>query len=182
MHVEAPAVNGKPFKLSDAATAEATMLMGRFPEGKHKSALLRILHIAQEENQGWLSIAAMDHVAEVMRLTPIEVYEVATFYSMYNLEPVGKYVLEFCHTGPCAIEGAERIVAYTQNILGIRTGQTTADGMFTIKEVECLGACGYAPMMQVGEFFHEHLTEGKIDQFLEDCRAGRIDKGTWKMH
>jgi len=156
--------------------------MGRFPEGKHKSAMLRILHIAQEENHGWLSIAAMDHVAEVMDLTPIEVYEVATFYSMYNLEPVGQYVLEFCHTGPCAIEGAERIIEYTQRTLGIQTGQTTADDMFTIKEVECLGACGYAPLMQVGEFFHEHLTEAKIDRFIEDCRTGKINKGTWKMH
>ena len=176
------ATHGTPFQFSEAATAEAKALMQRFPEGKHKSAILRILHIAQEENQGWLSIAAMDQVAAVMGIQPIEVYEVATFYSMYNLEPVGKYVLEFCHTGPCAIEGAERIVAYTQQKLGIATGETTPDGVFTIKEVECLGACGYAPMMQVGEFYHEHLTETKIDQFLEDCRAGRIDKGTWTMH
>ena len=156
--------------------------MKRFPEGKQKSALIRALHLTQEENDGWLSIAAMDQLAEVLDITPIEVYEVATFYSMYNLAPVGKYVLEFCHTGPCAIEGAERIVAYTQQKLGIKTGETTPDRMFTIKEVECLGACGYAPMMQVGEFYHEHLTEAKIDQFIEDCRSGKIDKGTWKMH
>jgi NADH-quinone oxidoreductase subunit E len=176
------AISGAPFKYSDTALSEVQMLMNRFPEGKHKSALIRALHIAQEENHGWLSIAAMDHVAEVLRITPIEVYEVATFYSMYNLQPVGKYVLEFCHTGPCAIEGAERIIEYTQRKLGIQSGETTADGTFTIKEVECLGACGYAPMMQVGEFFHEHLTEEKIDQFIEDCRAGKIDKGSWKMH
>jgi NADH-quinone oxidoreductase subunit E len=176
------AISGAPFRFSDATLAEIKQLMQRFPEGKQKSALIRTLHIAQEENGGWLSVAAMDHVAEVLSITPIEVYEVATFYSMYNLQPVGKYVLEFCHTGPCAIEGAERIVAYTQQKLGIKTGETTADGIFTIKEVECLGACGYAPMMQVGEFFHEHLTEAKIDQFIEDCRAGKIDKGTWKMH
>jgi NADH-quinone oxidoreductase subunit E len=101
---------------------------------------------------------------------------------MFNLQPVGKYVLEFCHTGPCAIEGAENLIAYTQQKLGIKTGETTPDNMFTIKEVECLGACGYAPMMQVGEFYHEHLTTEKMDRFLEDCRAGKIDKGTWKMH
>ncbi len=174
--------NGTPFQYSPEALAEVQGFMKKYPEGRHKSALIRALHIAQEENQGWLSIAAMDHVAEVLSITPIEVYEVASFYSMYNLEPVGKYVLEFCHTGPCAIEGAERIVAYAQKQLGIKTGETTADGMFTLKEVECLGACGYAPMMQVGEFFHEHLTEEKIDRFLEDCRAGKINKGTWKMH
>jgi NADH-quinone oxidoreductase subunit E len=181
MHAVATS-NGTPFKYSEAALAEVKKLMQRFPEGKSKSAIIRALHLAQEENSGWLSLSALDHVAEVMGLTPIEVYEVASFYSMYNLEPVGKYVLEFCHTGPCAIEGAEKIIAYTQQKLGIKTGQTTPDGIFTIKEVECLGACGYAPMMQVGEFYHEHLTESKIDQFLDDCRAGKIDKGTWKMH
>lgn len=174
--------NGTPFQYSPEALAEVRGLMKKYPEGRHKSAIIRALHIAQEENNGWLSIAALDHVGEVLGITSIEVYEVATFYSMYNLAPVGKYVLEFCHTGPCAIEGAEDIVAYTQQKLGIKTGETTPDGLFTIKEVECLGACGYAPMMQVGEFFHEHLTESKIDLFIENCRAGKINKGTWKMH
>jgi NADH-quinone oxidoreductase subunit E len=171
-----------PFQYSSAARAEVLDLFKKYPEGRHKSAILRALHIAQEENQGWLSVPAMDHVAEVMRIAPIEVYEVASFYSMFNLNPVGKYVLEFCHTGPCAIEGAERVIEYTKKKLGIGKNETTPDGMFTIKQVECLGACGYAPMMQVGEFFHEHLDEAKIDQFLDDCRAGKINKGTWKMH
>ena len=174
--------NGKPFQYSPEALAEVQGLMKKYPEGRHKSAILRALHIAQEENSGWLSLAALDHVAEVLSITPIEVYEVATFYSMYNLAPVGKYVLEVCHTGPCAIEGAERLIEYIQQKLGIKTGETSADGMFTLKEVECLGACGYAPMMQVGEFFHEHLTEEKMDRFFDDCRAGKIDKGSWKMH
>jgi len=174
--------NGVPFSLSPEALAEVQGLMKKYPEGRHKSALIRALHIAQEENDGWLSIAAMDHVAAILHITPIEVYEVATFYTMFNIQPVGKYVLEFCHTGPCAIEGAERLIAYVQKKLGIGTGETTADGLFTIKEVECLGACGYAPMMQVGLYFHEHLTEEKIDRFLDDCRAGKIDKGSWKMH
>lgn len=174
--------NGTPFHLSPEALAEVQGLMRKYPAGRQKSALLRALHIAQEENMGWLSIAAMDHVAAILDIQPIEVYEVATFYSMYNLEPVGKYVLEFCHTGPCAIEGAEKLIGYTQRKLGITTGQTTPDGLFTIKEVECLGACGYAPMMQVGEFFHERLNEEKMDRFLEDCRAGKVQKGTWKMH
>jgi len=174
--------NGTPFRYSPEAHAEVLGLMKKYPEGRGKSALIRALHIAQEENHGWLNIAAMDHVAEVLGITPIEVYEVATFYTMFNLEPVGKYVLEFCHTGPCAIEGAERLIEYTQQKLGIKTGQTTPDGLFTIKEVECLGACGYAPMMQVGEFYHEHLTAEKMDQFIEACKAGKINKGTWKMH
>jgi len=174
--------NGTPFRYSPEALSEVQGLMKKYPEGRGKSALIRALHIAQEENHGWLNIAAMDHVADVLGITPIEVYEVATFYTMFNLEPVGRYVFEFCHTGPCAIEGAERLIEYTQRKLGIKTGQTTPDGLFTIKEVECLGACGYAPMMQVGEFYHEHLTEEKLDQFIEDCKAGKVDKGTWKMH
>jgi NADH-quinone oxidoreductase subunit E len=171
-----------PFAYSPESHAEVKNLMKKYPEGRGKSAILRALHIAQEENNGWLSVPAMDHVAEVLGITPIEVYEVASFYSMYNLAPVGKYVLEFCQTGPCAIEGAERIIEYTKKKLGVGKNETTSDGLFTIKQVECLGACGYAPMMQVGEFFHEHLDEAKIDQFIEDCKAGKINKGTWKMH
>lgn len=173
--------NGTPFKFSEAALDEVKSLMKKYPEGRGKSAILRALHIAQEENQGWLSVSAMDQVAEALGITPIEVYEVASFYSMYNLEPVGAYVLEFCHTGPCAAEGAEHIIEYTKLKLGIGKNQTTADGLFTIKEVECLGACGYAPMMQVGQYYHEHLTEAKIDQFIDDCKAGKIEKGSWKM-
>jgi NADH-quinone oxidoreductase subunit E len=176
------ATNGNTFQFSESALAEARELIKKYPEGLHKSAILRLLHLAQEENAGWLSLAAMDCVAGLLDIKPIEVYEVATFYSMYNLEPVGRYVLEFCHTGPCAIEGAEHLIRYTQQKLGIQTGQTTPDGLFTIKEVECLGACGYAPLMQVGMFYHEHLNEEKIDRFLEDCRAGKIEKGSWKMH
>jgi NADH-quinone oxidoreductase subunit E len=170
-----------PFTISDATKAEIKKITTFFPEGKHKSALIRSLHLIQEDNDGWLSIAAMDALAAELHITPIEVYEVATFYSMYNLAPVGKYVLEFCHTGPCAIEGAEKLIDYAKAKLGIATGGTTSDKLFTIKEVECLGACGYAPMMQVGQYFHEHLTEAKFDQFVEDCRAGKVDKGSWKM-
>jgi len=171
-----------PFKYSTAAREEVLEQMKKYPEGRSKSAILRALHLAQEENQGWLSVPAMDEVAHTLGISPIEAYEVASFYSMFNLQPVGKYVLEFCHTGPCAIEGAEKLIEYTKLKLGIGKNQTTPDGLFTIKEVECLGACGYAPMMQVGEFFHEHLSESKMDQFIEDCRVGKIDKGTWKMH
>jgi NADH-quinone oxidoreductase subunit E len=174
--------DSSPFHFSDSALREIDVLKSRFPEGRHQSAILRVLHLAQEENGGWLSLPALDAVAVSMQVQPIEVYEVASFYSMYNLSPVGKYVLEFCHTGPCAIEGAEQLIAYTCTLLGIESGQTTPDGMFTVKEVECLGACGYAPLMQVGEFYHEHLTPEKMDQFIADCREGKIDKGSWKMH
>ena len=126
MHPTATASqNGAPFKYSEAALAEIKGIMAKFPEGKHKSAILRALHIAQEEHGGWLSAQTMDEVAAALGIAPIEVYEVATFYSMYNHEPVGKYVLEFCHTGPCAIEGAEKLIEYVKLKLGIgKNGQS----------------------------------------------------------
>lgn len=144
--------------------------MARYPEGKQKSALLPVLHLAQEENGGWLSVEAMDHVAGLLQLKPIEVYEVATFYSMYNLKPVGRYLFEVCQTGPCMLNGSDGIIDYIKEKLGIAVGETTADGMFTLKTVECLGACGYAPMMQMGKFYREHLTREKVDQIIEECR------------
>ncbi|MDQ6608976.1 MAG: NAD(P)H-dependent oxidoreductase subunit E [Bacteroidota bacterium] len=150
---------------------KAHEIIARYPEGKQKSALIPLLHIAQEENNGWLSVEAMDHVADLLQLKPIEVYEVATFYSMYNLKPVGRYLFEVCHTGPCMINGSDGIINYIKEKLNIKVGETTPDGMFTLKTVECLGACGYAPMMQMGKFYKEHLTKEKIDQIIEECRT-----------
>ncbi len=159
----------KPVQFSDEKIALAKEIMGRYPEGKHKSALLPILHLAQDQNANWLSVDTMDYVASLMNLDPIEVYEVATFYSMYNMKPVGKYLLEVCHTGPCCLVGAEKMIAYLEKKLRIKVGETTRDGMFTLKAVECLGACGYAPMMQVGERYIEFLnTEEKIDAALDE--------------
>jgi len=148
---------------------EVAREIAKFPEGKQKSALLSVLHIAQA-HFGYLSEPVMDYVARLLHILPIEVYEVATFYSMYDTKPVGKVKLEVCRTGPCMIEGAENIVSYIENKLGIKDGETTADGIFTLKTVECLGACGYAPMLQAGEKFHEHLTEAKVDEFIEQYR------------
>lgn len=144
--------------------------ISRYPEGKEKSALLPILHLAQEEHGGWLDTDAMDYVASLLKIEPIEVYEVATFYSMYNLAPVGKYIFEVCQTGPCMLNGSDQIIDYIKDKLSIGVGETTKDGMFTLKTVECLGACGYAPMMQLGKVYKEHLTKEKIDQIVEDCR------------
>lgn len=141
-------------------------LMQRYPEGKHKSALLPVLHIAQAEFNGWLSVPAMDKVAEIMNLQPIEVYEVASFYSMFNLKPVGKCLIEVCRTSSCWLRGANDVVAHIEKRLGIKDGETTADGAFTLKTVECLGSCGTAPMLQIGEQFHENLTLEKVDELL----------------
>lgn len=146
-------------------------IIARYPEGKHKSALIPVLHLAQESFGGWLSAESMDYVASLLQIEPIEVYEVATFYSMYNLKPVGKYLFEVCHTGPCMLNGSDNIIDYIKETLGISNGETTADGLFTLKTVECLGACGYAPMMQLGKFFREHLTKAKVDEIIAECRS-----------
>lgn len=145
-------------------------MIARYPEGKQKSALLPLLHLAQETFGGWLSVETMDYVASLLKLDPIEVYEVATFYSMYNLKPVGKFVFEVCQTGPCMVKGSDDIIAYIKQKLNINVGETTEDGLFTLKTVECLGACGYAPMMQLGKYYKEHLTKEKVDAIVEECR------------
>ncbi|MGZ3959284.1 MAG: NADH-quinone oxidoreductase subunit NuoE family protein, partial [Flavisolibacter sp.] len=155
-------------KFSEEKLKKVQEIVARYPEGKQKSALIPVLHLAQEENGGWLSVEAMDHVAGLLQLKPIEVYEVATFYSMYNLKPVGRYLFEVCQTGPCMLNGSDGIIDYIKEKLGIAVGETTADGMFTLKTVECLGACGYAPMMQMGKFYREHLTREKVDQIIEE--------------
>ena len=127
-------------KFSEEKLKEANAIIARYPEGKQKSALIPLLHMAQDENNGWLSVEAMNYVAELLQLKPIEVYEVATFYSMYNLKPVGKYIFEVCQTGPCMINGSDDIIEYIYQKLGIRPGETSADGLFTLKTVECLEA------------------------------------------
>jgi NADH-quinone oxidoreductase subunit E len=157
-------------KFSDKILAEVQRIIAFYPEGKQKSAVLPVLHLAQQEFGGWLDVPVMDYVAELLHLQPIEVYEVATFYSMYNLKPVGRYVFEVCQTGPCMLNGSDQIIDYIKQKLGIKVGETTSDGMFSLKTVECLGACGYAPMMQLGKYFKEHLTKEKVDQVIEECR------------
>jgi len=161
---------------SEQQLEEVKQITNRYPEGKHKSALLPVLHIAQDHNNGWLSVEAMDYVASLLNIAPIEVYEVATFYSMYNLNPVGKYIFEVCQTGPCMINGSDNIIDYIRQKLNISIGQTTSDGMFTLKVVECLGACGYAPMMQMGKTYREHLTKEKIDAIIDECRNEAAQK------
>src|SRR5450432_122546 len=145
-------------------------IIKRYPPGKHKSALLPVLHLAQEEFGGWLDTPVMDYVAALLKIEPIEVYEVASFYSMYNLKPVGKYLFEVCQTGPCMLNGSDQIIDYIKEKLAIAVGETTKDGLFSLKTVECLGACGYAPMMQLGKFYREHLTKEKVDKIIDECR------------
>lgn len=145
-------------------------LMARYPEGKQKSALIPVLHVVQAEHEGWLDVPVMDHVAESLGILPVEVYEVASFYSMFNLNPVGKFVLEVCQTGPCMLRGSDKIMEHIKQKLNIKAGETTPDGLFTLKPAECLGACGYGPMMQLGKTYRENLTVEKVDELLEELK------------
>jgi NADH-quinone oxidoreductase subunit E len=158
-------------KFSDETLALVSKIIKRYPEGRQKSALLPVLHLAQAEFDGWLSTEVMDYVAGLLQIKPIEVYEVATFYSMYNLQPVGKCLIEVCQTGPCWLRGSDDIVSHLEKKLNIKVGESTADGMFTLKTVECLGSCGTAPMLQCGAQYHENLTTEKVDALLESWRV-----------
>ena len=146
-------------------------LIKRYPEGKQKSVLIPALHIAQAEYNGWLSVPVMDKIAEILNIKPIEVYEVASFYSMFNLNPVGKCLIEVCRTSSCWLRGANDVVAHIEKRLGIKDGETTSDGKFTLKTVECLGSCGTAPMLQIGEHFHENLTLENVYELINKYKT-----------
>ncbi|MGI4806308.1 MAG: NADH-quinone oxidoreductase subunit NuoE [Janthinobacterium lividum] len=144
-------------------------IVSRYPAEQPKGALLPILHIVQAEF-GWLSANAMDKVADYLDIQPIEVYEVASFYTMYLLRPQGKYLLEVCRTGPCCLVGAEKIMKYIEQKLGVTEGNVTPDGLFSWRGVECLAACGFGPVLQIGpEYtFYENLTPASVDQLISD--------------
>jgi NADH-quinone oxidoreductase subunit E len=149
-------------------------LISHYPSDKRKSALLPVLHEVQDAHDNWMSIELMDKVAEILEIKPIEVYEVASFYTMFNLKPIGKFMFEFCRTSPCCLNGTENLMDYTCDKLGVKEGEITSDGLFQVVGVECLGACGYAPMLQLGDFYKENLTPEKMDQLIADCKEGKI--------
>lgn len=155
------------FKFTTERLAKAEEIIARYPEGKQKSALLPLLHLVQEQS-GWVSPESMDYVAELLSIESIEVYEVATFYTMFHLEPTGKHVIEYCRTGPCCLMGGEKVYDHLKTRLGIETGQTTPDGQFTLKEVECLAACGWGPVFQIREKYYMNLTCEKVDTLLDE--------------
>jgi len=145
----------------------------KYPPGRQASAVLPLLWIAQEQDGGWLPRAAMDHVARILEMAPIRVYEVATFYTMFNLQPVGRYLLQACTTTPCWLRGSDAVVQACRSKLGIDVGGTTADGLFTLVEVECLGACVNAPILQVNDDFYEDLDAPATETLLDALRNGK---------
>lgn len=157
---------------SPELVAKFDEIVSRYPEGRQKSGLLPILHLVQAE-YGWVSAPAMDKVAAYLEIQPIEVYEVATFYTMFFLKPKGKYVLEVCRTGPCCLVGAEKIMKYIEQKLEVKEGEVTPDGLFSWRGVECLAACGMAPVLQIGpEYtFYENLNEAKVDELISNLKS-----------
>ncbi len=161
-------------------------IFSRYPKGRGHSAIMPLLDLAQRQTAetgpfgdlptggGWITRAAMDKIAEMCGVAKIKVYEVATFYSMYNLEPVGKYLIQICTTTPCWLCNSDDVVKACTDHLGIKMGQTTPDGYFTLMEVECLGACSNAPMIQMNDLYYEDLTSEKIVEILESLKRDEI--------
>ncbi|MGZ3832236.1 MAG: NADH-quinone oxidoreductase subunit NuoE family protein [Mucilaginibacter sp.] len=161
-----------PVEFSPDLIKQFADIVSRYPKGKQKSGLLPILHLVQAEF-GWVSAPAMDKVAAYLGIQSIEVYEVASFYSMYFMRPQGKYVLEVCRTGPCCLVGAEKLMDHIQQKLGVKEGEVTPDGLFSWRGVECLAACGFGPVLQIGpEYtFYENLTNESVDTLIDGLKA-----------
>ena len=160
--------------ITEALMTRINELISHYPADKKKSALLPVLHEVQDAHDNWLSVELQQKVAEILDILPIEVYEVVTFYTMFNTKPVAKYMFEFCRTSCCVTRGVEDLMDYACSKLGVKEGEITSDGLFQVVGVECLGACGYAPMLQLGDFYHEKLSKDSFDSLIEDCKAEKI--------
>ncbi len=165
------------FAFIPANLQQAEAIIARYPEGRQQSAVMPLLALAQRQNNNWLPRAAMDYVAQMLGMPPVRVYEVASFYTMYNLTPVGTHTVQVCTTTPCWLRGSDAIVEACEKHLGITLGETTPDGRFTLREVECLGACVNAPMCQVvsaqgAEYFYEDLTPESMSKLLDRFAFG----------
>jgi NADH-quinone oxidoreductase E subunit len=163
------------FAFTEANLAEAKKHIAKYPKGRQASAVMPLLWLVQYQ-EGWVSRAAMDVVAAMLEMAPIRVYEVATFYTMYNLKPVGKHLIQVCRTTPCWLRGSDGLTEACKKKLGIGLKETTKDGKFTLMEVECLGACVNAPMVQINDDFYEDLTPESLGKILDELAAGRKPK------
>lgn len=162
--------------LSASVRAEIDKSIAKYPAEQKQSATMPALRIVQEANGGWLTTELMDAVAEYLSITPISVYEVATFYSMYEHKPVGKTKICVCTNISCMLRGSDEIVAHLKNRLGIGLGESTADGEYSLKEVECLGACGGAPMFGIDKTYYENLTPQRVDEILDELEKSTAAK------
>lgn len=160
------------FSFTEENAELARKIIAKYPPGRQASAVMPLLDMAQRQHGGWLPEAAVHYVAEFLDMPPIRVWEVATFYTMYNLKPVGRHHVQVCTNLPCLLRGAEEIMGCCRETLGVAEGGTTDDGKFTLSEVECLGACVNAPMMQIGDDYYEDLSPESTRRILEELRAG----------
>jgi NADH-quinone oxidoreductase E subunit len=161
------------FAFTPETTAKAEQAMAKYPEGRQASAILALLDLAQRQNGGWLPGEAIEYVANLLKIAPIRVHEVASFYTMLNLKPVGRHLVQVCRTTPCWLCGSHGITKACLDALGIGLGETTADGLFTVVEVECLGACANAPMVQINDDYYEDLTPERMAEIIAELAAGR---------
>lgn len=166
-------ISSPPLWYSDEIQKEVDAIVEMFPV--KRSALLPLLHLVQGE-EGYISEEAMRWVADILDLTPIQVYEVVTFYTLFNLKPIGKYHVQVCHTLSCALAGAENLISKLKERLGIEIGETSSDGLFTLKSVECLASCGTGPMMQVNDTYYENLDDDKLDALIDQFKNEASEK------
>ncbi|MBO32594.1 MAG: NADH-quinone oxidoreductase subunit NuoE [Rhodospirillaceae bacterium] len=177
MNAEVKDVNQpESFEFTTESMARALEFIAKYPEGRQQSALMPLLDIAQRQHDSWLPRAAMDYVADLLGVPRIEAYEVATFYTMYNLQPVGDNHVQVCTNLPCWLRGSDKIASACKKNLGVGFGETTEDGQFTLSEVECLGACANAPMIQINDDYYEDLDENSTESILSEIKLGKEPK------
>jgi NADH-quinone oxidoreductase E subunit len=172
VHFEQP----EKFEFTRENLKIAHAIIAKYPAGKQQSAVMPLLSLAQRQHANWLPTAAMDVVAEMLGMPKIRVYEVASFYTMYNKQPVGEHLVQICRTTPCWLKGSDEITKACRKKLGIDIGETTADGKFTLVEVECLGACVNAPMVQINDDYYEDLDSNSMCNILDNLAAGNPQK------
>lgn len=164
------------FEFNKANLEKAKQIVAKYPKGKQQSAVMPLLDLAQRQHNNWLPKVAMDYIAEFLEMPAMKVYEVATFYSMYNKQPVGEHLIQVCRTTPCWLRGSDDITQACKKKLGVKVGETTADEQFTLVEVECLGACANAPMVQINDYYYEDLTAESICEIIDDLASGKKPK------
>ena len=162
------------FAFTEDNAKRAAAAVTHYPEGRQASAVMPLLDLAQRQNDGWLSPEAIEYVANYLEMAPIRVHEVASFYTMYNTKPVGKHLVQVCRTTPCWLRGAAGLTHTCRSKLGIGLGETSEDGLFTLVEVECLGACANAPVVQIGDDYYEDLSPERLGALLDDLKAGKV--------
>ncbi len=170
--------DGQPahFEFNAEMRSAADKIIAKYPAGRQASAVIPLLDLAQRQHGGWLPRAAMDHVAQVLSMAPIRVYEVATFYTMFNINPTGRYHVQVCTTTPCWLRNSDAVLDACRKKLGVDVGGTTDDKLFTLSEVECLGACVNAPMMQINDDYYEDLDARSTEAILDALKRGEKPK------